>query len=63
MNQGLAIKKQADETKTIFYITTYLDPMIIVYAERNIIPVASEHEIDKHILEKNIEDWQLIRSD
>lgn len=63
MNEGLAIKEIAEEDKTIFYLTNDLDPMVIVYAERNIVPVRDESEIEQYLEELKIKDWQFIRLD
>lgn len=42
---GEKIKKEARSSQTIFLVTDYMNPMVIVYAERNMIKVESMEEV------------------
>lgn len=42
MNIGKAIKKEANENEVIYLISDSYDPMIVVYAERNIVHIDTE---------------------
>ena len=63
MELGEKIKQEAQDDEVIFLITKMLDPMVVVYAERNIVSVASMEDFEEKRSVRSPKKWRLFKSD
>ena len=58
---GERIKHEANDDEVVIVLTDYLDPMVVVYAQRNIVQLEKMDQIEPYLREMNLNRYRIFK--